>query len=169
MTRAERSRFPVTVSEALTAVLASDNAEGGGRELFVSPGTSAELVELPPELADLLRQAAQAMREGVDVAVVPTSRRLTTTQAAHLLGVTRPTVVKLLDAGVIPHSKVGTHRRVALPDALNYRDRLRSSRYHFIAETQADLGDEAPTGQTLADLKAIRRELHATRAEGGHG
>lgn len=50
---------------------------------------------------------------------------LTTSQAAVLLGVSRPTLVAWLEAGRIPYHQVGSHRRVRRSDVLAYQDRLR--------------------------------------------
>ena len=48
---------------------------------------------------------------------------LTTHQAVRLLGVSRPHLIKLLEEGKIPYSKVGSHRRILLEDVLRYREK----------------------------------------------
>jgi excisionase family DNA binding protein len=84
--------------------------------------------ELTPGLADLLAQIAEALAQGHGVTVIPRQRLLTTQEAADLLNVSRPTLIKRLEAGELPYEMRGRHRRIRLDDLLTYQDRLRVQR-----------------------------------------
>ncbi len=85
-------------------------------------------VPIPRELRDVLLQVAQALMAGMGVNVAPLNATLTTQEAADYLGVSRPTVVRLLDAGEIPMSRPGRHRYVRLVDLIDYAERARQTR-----------------------------------------
>ncbi len=90
-------------------------------------------------IVDLLRMGPGA--HAVELQALPPV--LTTGQAADLLDVTRPTVVKLVDEGKLPATRVGTHRRIPTPDLLAYRERCRHQRSEQINEiirTSQELG-----------------------------
>lgn len=85
--------------------------------------------ELPPPVWDVLRQAVYHLARGRAVAVVlHAARALTTQQAADLLGISRPHLIKLLERGEIPYERIGTHRRVRFHDLMLYRIRREASR-----------------------------------------
>lgn len=85
-------------------------------------------IELPEPLHAVLVQVAEALMQGLAVSVIPQSARLTTQQAADFLGVSRPTLVRLLEKGEIPMSKPGRHRYVQLQDLVTYQETMQQRR-----------------------------------------
>jgi excisionase family DNA binding protein len=95
------------------AVLADERPALVGRE--------GVRLELPEPIFHLLARVVRTMREGKAVVLLPETESMTTQAAAEFLGVSRPFVVDLLEKDVIPHHKVGTHRRVYLKDLMAYQ------------------------------------------------
>lgn len=90
-------------------------------------GLDGERIQLPQELYRVLRQAVDVMRQGKATLVAPQSLLLTTQEAADFLGISRPTLVKLLEDGAIPFEQPNRHRRVRLQDVLDFRARRQAS------------------------------------------
>lgn len=86
-------------------------------------GPTGESIELPVEIYEILTQVAADLRRGSSVTIMPLAAVLTTAQAAELLNVSRPHVIKLINDGDIQHHMVGSHRRIALTDLLEYKAR----------------------------------------------
>lgn len=95
--------------------------------------------------------------EEAQVSIIASDQEITTQQAAELLGVSRPTVVRLVDDGELPARVPGTvRRRLRLADVLNYRESLRNRRNRFISESSAEYPqDDAEDIDVL--LKDARR------------
>jgi excisionase family DNA binding protein len=77
--------------------------------------------------------------------LVPHGKELTTREAADLLHVSRPHLVKLLQDGTIPYYNVGTHRRVRIEDALDYRAQRAVTRRQKLDEL-TELSEELEGG-----------------------
>jgi excisionase family DNA binding protein len=71
----------------------------------------------------------------------PIHSELTTQEAADLLNVSHPYLIKQIEAGEIPHHKIGHHRRIRFDDLMNYKegvDRVRSQALdELFAQTEA--------------------------------
>jgi excisionase family DNA binding protein len=91
--------------------------------LRVHDAEQEQPIELPTGVVELLMDILEAMAAGQGVTLVPENAELTTVEAASLLNVSRPFLIKLLDDGVIPHRKVGKHRRIRLEDVMAYKAR----------------------------------------------
>lgn len=78
-------------------------------------------LELPYTLYRVLVDAAHQLAKGNSVGVLHYEQDITTQQAADLLQVSRPHVIKILGAGDIPFHMVGSHRRIRLSDLLEYK------------------------------------------------
>ncbi len=93
---------------------------------------------VPASVQTLLLQLVRALASGHAVTVVAMDAELTTQQAADVLGVSRPHLIKLLEESRLPHVKVGTHRRVRLADVLEYKRTRGAIRRKTLRRTTAE-------------------------------
>ena len=77
---------------------------------------------MPPEIFEILREVVEALSQGLAITIAPHQMNSLTSEAAGILGLSRPTLVRLLEAGEIPFEQPGRHRRVRLADVLAYHE-----------------------------------------------
>lgn len=102
-------------------------------------------IDVPPAALKLIGQLLGALSEGRPITLVPASQELTTMEVAHFLNVSRPFVVKEIEAGRLPHRRVGTHRRVAFEDLMQYARQMRERQeaaLERLADSARDMGLE---------------------------
>ncbi len=123
-------------SQRLTALLGTDpeRLQSETVELVVRMGNSQEEIAIPASAIQLLANILSQMALGNPVTFMPVHAELTTQQAADILNVSRPYLVGLLEAGDIPHHKVGTHRRVRLDHLMSYKKVNDEERSQVLAE-----------------------------------
>lgn len=102
-------------------------------------------VSVPDDAVEHLRAVLERLAAGHRVRVVDDEPELTTQEAADLLNVSRPHLVRLLEAGKVPFHVVGTHRRVLMADVLSYkaaRSAKREAAFRVLADEaqKHDLG-----------------------------
>lgn len=148
----ERTVLPPT--EPLQALAAMLDGLGAEPTTTLS-GPNGEHLVLPPEVFEVLRDVVDAMAQGQALTIAPVHQRLTTQEAADLLGVSRPTVVKLLESGEIPFEQPGRHRRVRLADVLAYRERASVERRGAL-DRMVEIADAAALYERTATPKRTR-------------
>lgn len=92
------------------------------------------LIELPDQLKDLLVMTVSEFFSGKEVSVRSEVTFLTTQEAAKMLGVSRPTLIKLLEKFRTPVSTSGSHRRIKLSDLFVLEDQLRGEQNKNLSE-----------------------------------
>lgn len=117
-------------------------------------------------LAIMLEGLLDAVRRGADVTLLASDKELTPNQAAQLLGVSRPHLVKIMDRGLLAYRLVGSNRRIAMADLLDYIERHERANAHVNqllgtrAHAQVQAMDEAAplTDEDLAALDTLVSE-----------
>lgn len=114
-----------------------------GAKLSLEDEESGQKIELSDSLRRALGLVSEALSKGDSVSLVSSSQSLTTQQAADFLGVSRPTVVKYTDEGLLPFERRGTHRRIALHDVLEFQSE-RKQRAAALADMARDADEYRP-------------------------
>ena len=112
-------------------LLAACIGQGDAARLRVIDGNQE--IEVPVSALKMLVDILDEMAQGNAVSIVPIHAELTTQEAADFLNVSRPYLVGLLEGGLLPFHKVGTHRRVKFRDLMAYREKSQSARRNALS------------------------------------
>ncbi len=102
------------------ASLLSTKFETQRIDIFDKEDKAHSLV-LPTSALRLLVDILGELAIGNAVKVVPVHAELTSQEAADLLNVSRPHLVKMLEEGAIPFTKTGRHRRIRFSDLMAFK------------------------------------------------
>ena len=139
---------PIALRDAEAIEAAGAAGAIGALSLGLEDGQSVELtadgelsVRVPAQALRLFSEVLSLLADGSGVVVLQNDAELTTQQAAEMLGVSRPFLVKLIEEGELPARVVGTHRRVLTADLLAYKKlddvARRQARDELAARSQA--------------------------------
>ncbi|BBZ50372.1 helix-turn-helix domain-containing protein [Mycobacterium heidelbergense] len=107
---------------ALNQIL--DEPASSAGDVDVTIEGHSKIVTLPRGLGEILRQILANAAAGRAVAVMPAHAELTTQEAADMLNVSRPYLIKLVEEGAIKFRKVGTHRRIQASSVREYQRQM---------------------------------------------
>ncbi len=126
----ERSVLVTNPSERRQASDLIEALEGHPERLVVEGEPSRQ--PLPADLASIINKVVQVMADGGTITIGSLPDELSTTVAADQLGVSRPTLMKMIRAGEISAHMVGSHHRLKATDVLAFkRSRLERQRRAF--------------------------------------
>ena len=111
---------------------------------LASQGDAIEVV-LSRETLELVSRFVDARAHGKHIVVVSETDEVSPTEAAPLLGMSRPQVRKLLDQGLLQHRKVGTHHRITVSSIQAFKE-----------------AERARSRASMADLADLQNELGLT-------
>ena len=106
--------------------------------LRVAEAGQEQPIELPAVAVALLKDVLEIWASGRGVTIIPQNGEMTTVEAASILNVSRPFLIKLLDDKVIPHRRVGKHRRILIDDVMAYKERIDAEREAVLAQLTAE-------------------------------
>ena len=89
--------------------------------------TDAPALPLPPKALRFFAEVLKLMAQQQPIMLLPQKHVLTTQEAAGFLNVSRPFVIKEIEQGRLPHRLVGTHRRIAIDDLMQYAQTMRAN------------------------------------------
>jgi len=122
-------------SQELSAVMET-NGEAQTINVIDKSGI-AHSVTIPASALTLMIEVLTQLGQGNSVSITPIHAELTTQEGADLLNISRPTFIKLLDAGKIPFSRTGNRRKVAFADVMMHKKQLEEESLNALTELSA--------------------------------
>jgi len=104
------------------------------KEIEIEVSGENDTIKIPVSALKHLNTIIDLTAQGKAITVNPVDAEITTQEAANLLNVSRPFVVKLLEERKIPHKMVGSHRRIKLKDLLVYKQQMEKEREEALTE-----------------------------------
>lgn len=117
-------------SRAAAITLTSDNGD-------------APSVSVPTKTLRFIADVLGALSERQPVVFMPAKREMSTVEAANFLNVSRPFVIKEIEAGRLHHRKVGSHRRIAFDELMRYANDMHARQreaLQSLSDNAAELG-----------------------------
>lgn len=132
------SKVEIANADQLRRILVGTLDEEGRTTLNLAtqPGETAQ-VTLTPAIAQTFLDVLRLIASGKGFRVIPLNAQLTTQEAADLLNVSRPFLIKLLEEGAIPFTKTNRHRRVSAEALLAYKAERDAKRAQALSDMAA--------------------------------
>ena len=118
-------------------------AAKNGKTIQIGLKPNEQSLHIPEKAMRLLLAILNNMADGKDTAVLSADTYISTQEAADYLKVSRPHVVRMVEAGDIPFIKVGTHRRIKFSDLVAFEKKMKRGQRRalkFITQQDQEMG-----------------------------
>ncbi|MFT0846765.1 helix-turn-helix domain-containing protein [Actinomycetaceae bacterium L2_0104] len=135
----------------MTGVIAHDEAQrlrSAIEGAFAVPTNGSS--GAPGQARDALLRVIEVLESSGDAVVLPADALLSTQQAAELLGVSRMTVVRLIDRGELEAEGGGVHRRISAAELERYRRASAERRRTALSALVQDVAEDAPPDRVIS-------------------
>jgi excisionase family DNA binding protein len=122
------------LSKESSRILAAHISSNVQHLKIIEEDGSEQDATIPAEAYRLFVDILTQMSQGNAVTIIPIHAELTTQEAADLINVSRPFLIKQIESGEIPHHKVGRHRRVRFADLMAYKKNIDTARSKVLDE-----------------------------------
>jgi len=112
--------------------------EDKSRLHYIMGSETGVKVPIPETVFNLFVTVLEELSKSNAIQLVPINAEVTTIEAAEIVGVSRPFLVKILNEGKIRYRMVGRHRRILLKDLMEYYEKSKKSQLKAIAEMTAE-------------------------------
>lgn len=106
--------------------------------------------DVPDSARDAFLRLVDVLESNADAVVLPSDTLISTQQAAELLGVSRMTVVRLIDRGDLAAEGGGVHRRVSASELVRYRAASASRRRAALRGLAQEIDDDTPPDEVVS-------------------
>jgi excisionase family DNA binding protein len=113
-------KFPAQQRQAEQTLKSLKKSSFSKDSVYLTISKDSSPISIPSDAVLYLEQILELMANGQQVEIVFGSKSFTTQQAADYMNVSRPFVVKLMETGILPFTKVGKHRRINFNDLQTY-------------------------------------------------
>lgn len=138
-THHQATRQDTSMVKKASQVLSKYAGKGKTLHLKITEeGEPDEFLALPSSVLPFLRDVLEAVSNGTSMMLLSEEEELTTSQAAEVLGVSRPFLVKLLEEGELSYRTVGSHRRLTVAEVLDYKEKTRKKRKEVLDQLAAE-------------------------------
>jgi excisionase family DNA binding protein len=97
-----------------------------------------QVIELPPQVATLFNRIFEDFSSGKSITIISHDAKMTTQQAADHIGVSRPTLIKLLEKYDVPVETIGRHRRIDFGAVKKLKSQLKSTQSSILRDLRRE-------------------------------